>query len=118
MKTITITASVVLFLSSFQLSNADVLKTYIVEKNNDPESKALIYREPTVHSAVLHRLPAGSKGIVALSKPRKYGKRQWQNVVWKGQHGWMMFKYLKYDPDTSKKVNEQSCHVSNIKTCL
>jgi len=107
----------VLFLSSFQLSSAEVLRTYIVVKNNE-NSKAIIYREPTVHSGVLQTLPVGSKGVIALAKPRKYGNKRWQRVAWQGRKGWMLFKYLKYDRDASKKINKQFCRVDNLKACL
>jgi hypothetical protein len=118
-KTITITASVILFLSSFQLSSADVLKTYTVIKHNkNSSSKAIIYHDPTLHSRIISVLPVGSKGVVAIAKPRKYSKKLWQNVSWKGKTGWVLFKYLKYDKDTSRKANKQSCDVNNLAVCL
>jgi hypothetical protein len=107
----------ILFLSSFQFSNAEVLKTYTIVKNNEA-SKATIYREPTIHSDTLYVLPIGSKGIIALAKPRKYGNKRWQHISWNGMKGWMLFKHLKYDRDTSLKINEQSCKVSNLTACL
>ena len=119
MKTITITASVVLFLSSFQLSSADVLKTYTVIKyNKNSSSTAIIYHDPTIHSRIISVLPVGSKGVVAIAKPRKYSKKLWLNVSWKGKTGWVLSKYLRYDKNTSKKVNKQSCRVNNLTACL
>jgi len=118
-KTITITASVVLFLSSFQISGADVLKTYTVIKySKNSESKAIIYHDPTIHSRIISVLPAGSKGVVALAKPRKYSKKLWLNVSWKGKTGWVLSKYLRYDKATSRRVNKQSCQVDNLQGCL
>ncbi|HHL19734.1 MAG TPA: hypothetical protein ENJ33_08360 [Thiothrix sp.] len=119
MKTITITASVILSLSSFQLSNADILKTYTVIKyNKNSGSKAIIYNDPTIHSRIISALPEGSKGVVAIAKPRKYSKKLWLNVFWKGKTGWMLSKYLKYDKNTSRKANKQACQANNLTACL
>lgn len=119
MKIITtiITTTFVLFASSFHLSTADVLKTYTVI-SNEKNTPTILYREPTIHSEALGILPVGSKGLVALEKPRKYAGKRWQKIVWKDQRGWVLFKYLKYDQDTSKKMNEKACHINNLKSCL
>lgn len=54
-----------------------------------------VYREPTIHSAVVCILPAGSKGVVSISKPIKYSNKLWQKISWKDTKGWIMLKKLK-----------------------
>jgi hypothetical protein len=96
-----------LFLTSNALANP--LKVYRVPKSNT--TKLYIYKNPTVHSNTIKKLPGNTRWIVRLPGVKKYsGHNTWFQVSCDGKKGWMKKSLLIFDASaTNMATKDPEC---------
>ncbi len=61
-------------------------------------------QDPTDHAEVVESIPYNGTWIIAISKRKRYGMTNWQEVNWNNQTGWVKSQFLEHDPVASQKA--------------
>lgn len=64
----------------------------------------IIYRNPTIHSKVIKKLPSNTRWIVKLPGIKVYSNETWLHVVWNNKEGWIKKNAIVLDNKAINKV--------------
>lgn len=91
----------------------DKLEVYRIVLLKDGESLEVM-KHPTKHAIVVDRIPYDGRWIIPKSKKKRYGTLYWREVSWNGTQGWVVDRYLAFDPVATKSAhNDESCLSKN-----
>lgn len=66
-----------------------------------------LYKDPTIHSRIIAKLPANTSWIKKQKGKKKYSHSHWQKVTWNNKSGWLRNSCLELNKKHTKIVAKQ-----------
>ncbi len=112
-----VSISILVFSPSLSLASNKTQKLYRVTAG---KTAPIIYKDPTIHSPIIKKLPANTRWIVKLPGVKKYSNETWLHVSWNNKKGWIKKSKLVFDAKaTDMAIKNPKClhKKTRVKSC-